>query len=327
MFERYTEKARRVIFFARYEASILGSPYIEPEHLLLGVLRECGNVRKLLPANTADKLRAKLERERGEQSRISTTVDLPLSHPAKQILAFGAEESRSLDHKHILCAHLFAGILRLDAGPLREFLQQETGDLDRLLETIRERLEDRLPAEEDFQPKPPKTRGLDVVEEWICEAGKGNPAPEFSAVYEDLWRIVWNAFEKMECYTEEYGNARLHRRPWTRKQALGYLIDWASQYRIWLGRALTEPNLRADRSPSEEATAAQQYELIQWRFLTESWFSANCLLLHTIAALPGAKATLSCRIGIADPVPLEKLLAGFVEMTEDIMEQVLALLQ
>ena len=40
MFERYTEKARRVIFFARYEASQFGSPFIETEHLLLGLLRE-----------------------------------------------------------------------------------------------------------------------------------------------------------------------------------------------------------------------------------------------------------------------------------------------
>src|ERR1039457_6672075 len=40
MFERYTEKARRVIFFARYEASQFGSPYIESEHLLMGILRE-----------------------------------------------------------------------------------------------------------------------------------------------------------------------------------------------------------------------------------------------------------------------------------------------
>ena len=40
MFERYTEKARRVIFFARYEASQFGSPHIETEHLLLGIIRE-----------------------------------------------------------------------------------------------------------------------------------------------------------------------------------------------------------------------------------------------------------------------------------------------
>ena len=43
MFERYTEKARRVIFFARYEASQFGSPYIETEHLLLGLC--CGRTR------------------------------------------------------------------------------------------------------------------------------------------------------------------------------------------------------------------------------------------------------------------------------------------
>ncbi len=40
MFERYNEKARRTIFFARYEASVSGSPYMETEHLLLGLLRE-----------------------------------------------------------------------------------------------------------------------------------------------------------------------------------------------------------------------------------------------------------------------------------------------
>jgi len=40
MFERYTEKAGRVIFFARYEASRFGSPYIETEHMLLRLLRE-----------------------------------------------------------------------------------------------------------------------------------------------------------------------------------------------------------------------------------------------------------------------------------------------
>lgn len=42
MFERYTEKARRIIFYSRYEASEFGAPAIETEHLLLGLLREEG---------------------------------------------------------------------------------------------------------------------------------------------------------------------------------------------------------------------------------------------------------------------------------------------
>ena len=49
MFERYTEKARRVIFFARYEASNYGSPWIESEHLLLGLFREDRGLAKWFP--------------------------------------------------------------------------------------------------------------------------------------------------------------------------------------------------------------------------------------------------------------------------------------
>jgi ATP-dependent Clp protease ATP-binding subunit ClpA len=49
MFERYTEKARRVIFFARYEASQYGSPYIETEHLLLGLMREDHTLARKFP--------------------------------------------------------------------------------------------------------------------------------------------------------------------------------------------------------------------------------------------------------------------------------------
>ena len=62
MFERYTEKARRVIFFARYEASEVGSPYIESEHLLVGLMRESGHtLRRHLGADLSmEELRAKI---------------------------------------------------------------------------------------------------------------------------------------------------------------------------------------------------------------------------------------------------------------------------
>lgn len=318
MFERYTEKARRVIFFAHYEASTFGSPYIEPEHLLLGALRECATVRSLLKTDAAERLRKRLQNEQGERPSSSTSVDLPLSNPAKRVLAYAAEEAGRGRDKQVACGHLFAGILRLGNGTAHAFLQEEAGDPKELLERVRNDLQR---AADQPTPAP---RPVDLLEDWISEAGKATTAPEFADVHQSLWRIVWNAFEVMDCYTEALGNARLHRRPWTRKQALAYLIDWANQYRIWLGRALTEPNLRADRPPAEEAITAQNYASVRWQFLAESWFSTNCLLLHAIAALPGAKATIPCRIGIADPVPLEKLLAGLVEMTEDIMEQVLA---
>ena len=62
MFERYTEKARRVIFFARYEASQYGSPYIETEHLLLGLLREDKALSaRILPVEAAAKIRTAID--------------------------------------------------------------------------------------------------------------------------------------------------------------------------------------------------------------------------------------------------------------------------
>jgi ATP-dependent Clp protease ATP-binding subunit ClpC len=60
MFDRYTEKARRVIFFARYEASQFGTPQIESEHVLLGLLREDRFLfRHLMPSGwTVESIRA-----------------------------------------------------------------------------------------------------------------------------------------------------------------------------------------------------------------------------------------------------------------------------
>ncbi len=71
MFERYTEKARRTIFFARYEASQFGSPYIEIEFLLLGLLREDPTLwmRFLRSRTTAEALHKEIKRHRRRDRR------------------------------------------------------------------------------------------------------------------------------------------------------------------------------------------------------------------------------------------------------------------
>ena len=114
MFERYTEKARRVIFFARYEASVFGSPYIETEHFLLGLLREdktLGN-RFLGSFAAVDSIRKQIEGHTTVRAKVSTSVDLPLSRECKRILAYGAEEAERLGHKRIGPEHLLLGILK-----------------------------------------------------------------------------------------------------------------------------------------------------------------------------------------------------------------------
>jgi ATP-dependent Clp protease ATP-binding subunit ClpC len=112
MFERYTEKARRIIFFARYEASQFGSPLIETEHLLLGIIREDKALtNRFLRAHVAS-IRQQVESQATMRAKVSTSVDLPLSNESKRVLAYAAEEAERLGHKHIGPEHLFLGLLR-----------------------------------------------------------------------------------------------------------------------------------------------------------------------------------------------------------------------
>jgi ATP-dependent Clp protease ATP-binding subunit ClpC len=137
MFERYTEKARRIIFFARYEASQFGSSTIEPEHLLLGLFREAREIIAGLgvPENLERELRDAMQ---PAGKKISVSVDLPLSHTAKRVLAYGAEEAEILNHKHIAPEHLLLALLRentpaesilrkggVTAPPIRERIRME----------------------------------------------------------------------------------------------------------------------------------------------------------------------------------------------------------
>jgi Clp amino terminal domain, pathogenicity island component len=112
MFERYTEKARRAIFFARYEASQYGSPKIETQHLLLGILRENTRVSQMLPFGAADAIRAQVDTQATIRESISTSVDLPLSKAAKLVLEYAAEEADRLNQHHIGVEHLFLAFLR-----------------------------------------------------------------------------------------------------------------------------------------------------------------------------------------------------------------------
>lgn len=118
MFERYTEQARRVIFFARYEASIYGSRYIESEHLLLGLLREDRGLARWFPGekNVEAEIRAEIERRITWGEPISTSVEVPLTAECKRILNLAAETSERLGHRTVETEHLLIGILRVEAS-------------------------------------------------------------------------------------------------------------------------------------------------------------------------------------------------------------------
>ena len=148
MFEKYTEGARRSIFYARYEASESGSKSIEPEHLLLGLLHDRnGSLPRLLPAEiTLDSLRKRVEMSVTDREKISTSVEIPLGAETKKVLAYAHEESDRLSHRHIGTEHLLLGLLRAE-GTLAETILREYGlDLTRTRESIRELYGNAAPA-------------------------------------------------------------------------------------------------------------------------------------------------------------------------------------
>jgi len=115
MFERYTERARRVLFFARYEASQLGSVTIESEHLLLGLIREGKGLTSRIFARShlsLENIRKEIEGRTIFREKVSTSVEIPFSTETKRALQFAAEEADRLLHNYIGTEHLLLGLLR-----------------------------------------------------------------------------------------------------------------------------------------------------------------------------------------------------------------------
>ncbi len=126
MFEKFTEKARRVIFFARYEASNFGSSSIGIEHLLLGVLRESRWPQHFVGVGKAQLLEELLRKEVPVRERIPTSVDLPFSAEAREALQLCAEEAQRSGSISIASEHILLGLLRQE-NPISQRVLQEIG--------------------------------------------------------------------------------------------------------------------------------------------------------------------------------------------------------
>jgi len=187
MFERYTEKARRVIFFARYEASQFGSPFIETEHLLLGLLREDKALtnRFLRSHASIEAIRKQIEGRTPIREKVSTSVDLPLSQECKRVLAYAAEEAERLTHKHIGTEHLLLGLLREDKSFAAEILHER----GLRLSTLREELS-RVQNDKAAATRPKETSLLGEFSRDLTQAAMENQLDPLIGREGELERVV-----------------------------------------------------------------------------------------------------------------------------------------
>lgn len=116
MFERYTGPARRVIFFARYEAAIHAATHIEPEHILLGIVKEQPELlRELMPELALESFGQEMDRVHPGRADYNKDVNMPLSSKSKQVLIFAGQEADRLGSTPLMPQHLLAGLLQLDS--------------------------------------------------------------------------------------------------------------------------------------------------------------------------------------------------------------------
>jgi hypothetical protein len=279
MFERYTEHARRAIFYARFEASQLSSEYIEPVHLMLALFREYSLLARMLSTGEMEAIRTEVERNWKGGPRISTSVDMPLSPSAKRALDGARDAADELGSREIDTGHLLLGLLNIKEAPVTEILARHGIEPAKVKMSLRH---------------PPAIRTPPMVR---------NDAA-------------------LEQISEDAARQPLSRLPWTRKQALGHLIDWAAAHHEWIGRALVEPRMVAHGYPLEERVEAVRYNEMPWADLVIAWLALNDLVVQIAAYIPAERLQIPCRIGIDSEKPLAQVIARYKEYTGDILAQI-----
>src|SRR5262249_22883984 len=133
MWQRFTERARRVVFFAQEEAARMGENYVGTEHLTLGLVRENDSVA----ARILDRLGIALGRIRADIERQMTRgegnlgQDMQLTPRAKRVVDLAYEEARQLNNNYIGTEHLLLGLIREGDGLGGRVLISLGADLER----------------------------------------------------------------------------------------------------------------------------------------------------------------------------------------------------
>lgn len=321
MFERYTEQARLTIFHARYEASNLGSAYIETEHLLLGIMPRDAILRRKFDNSVREEIRKQIEESRKHPiEKILFSVDLPLSREAKAALGHAAEEATAMGHREIDTGHLVLGLLRVPDCGAAGILRQHGIKEGEFREAVRAR-----PEHEPAPARAPRERAVERSGLYD-EPGALTSAPaakSLQAPIAMLAGLLDETISQIGAYTDAYADQHLKRKPWTRREAMGHLVDWATTHHHWFVRALSEPRLIIGVLPQDDWVTAQDYRTFSWLDLVDLWVCLNRLLIHVLTRVPEAKASRVCRIGIEDPITLKELVRRYVAHCEDIVGQVL----
>ena len=151
MFERFTDRARRVVVLAQEEARMLNHDYIGTEHILLGLIHEGNGVaaRALEALGITDEaVRQQIEEIVGRGKKPARSGHIPFTPRAKKSLELSLREALQLGHNYIGTEHILLGLIREGEGPAAHVLTAMGADLDTVREQVIELLHGRQPKDE-----------------------------------------------------------------------------------------------------------------------------------------------------------------------------------
>ncbi|GAB6187584.1 ATP-dependent Clp protease ATP-binding subunit [Thermopirellula anaerolimosa] len=163
-FERFTDRARKVIQLANQEAQRFNHEYVGTEHILLGLIKEGSGVAANVLRNLdVDLRKIRLEVEKLVQSGpdMVTMGRLPLTPRARKVLEYATEEARNLNHNYVGTEHILLGLLREQEGVAAQVLM----NLGLKLEDVREEVLNLLGHGSEAAETPERTPGAGVAGE------------------------------------------------------------------------------------------------------------------------------------------------------------------
>jgi ATP-dependent Clp protease ATP-binding subunit ClpC len=214
VFDRFTDRAKRVMVLAQEEARMLNHNYIGTEHILLGLIHEGEGVG----AKTLESLNISLEAVRRQVEEIigqgeTAPPGRPLFTPsAKKVVELSLRESLQLGHNYIGTEHLLLGLIREGQGVAAQVLQELGADLDRVRQAVIQQLSEspawtpvgilaRLPPEfRRGKPKSPFTEREWIVLSLLIEQGMttGEIADLLGVSEEKVGEIIQMVIEKLK---------------------------------------------------------------------------------------------------------------------------------
>jgi ATP-dependent Clp protease ATP-binding subunit ClpC len=195
MFNRFTERSRKVIILAKEEARRFNHDYIGTEHVLLGLIREGEGVA----AAVLQKLGISLENIRLEVEKLvqpgpTTQIigDIPFTPRAKKALELAAEEARALNHNYIGTEHLLLGLIREGEGIASQVLLNLGLDLNTVRNEVMELLGSALPGfnQAGGQQARSKTPALDAFGRDLAALARENKLDPVIGRHQEIERVI-----------------------------------------------------------------------------------------------------------------------------------------